>query len=91
MERMNSMPIGLPWDRIKPLGSNETNDRANRRLIRQFNMSPKWGCFAGLRKRQSTISMVYWVGKRHKRQCSSESHSIHFPPPKAMGNFREKI
>jgi hypothetical protein len=47
MEECTSVPIGCPWDTMKPLGSHMTIERTNRRQEQQFRMTLKRGSFTG--------------------------------------------
>jgi D-alanyl-D-alanine dipeptidase len=50
MEEWTSVPIGSPWDRMKPLGSHTTSEQTNRRQEQEFKKAMKGGGFAGLGK-----------------------------------------
>jgi hypothetical protein len=51
MEEWASVPIGLPWHRMKLLGSHMTTERTSRGPKQEFMMALKRGSFAGLGKR----------------------------------------
>jgi hypothetical protein len=48
MEEWESVPVGSPWDGMKPLGSHKTTERTNRRPEQEFMMALKRSSFAGI-------------------------------------------
>jgi hypothetical protein len=52
MKEWISVPIGSPWDRMKPMGSHTITERTNRRQEQEFRMGLKEGGFIGLGRRQ---------------------------------------
>jgi hypothetical protein len=73
MEESTSFPIGLPWDRMKPLGSHMTTERTNRR--QGVYKALKGGVSAGLGKRQGENVRVCWAGNKHVRERGQVSES----------------
>jgi hypothetical protein len=51
MEEWIHFPLARWWDRMKPLGSNTTIERTNRRQEQKFKKTLKKGGFAGLGER----------------------------------------
>jgi hypothetical protein len=48
MEERASVPIGLPWDRMKPLDSHTTTEQTNRKPEQEFMVALKRSGFAGI-------------------------------------------
>jgi hypothetical protein len=64
IEEWTSVPIGSPWDRMKPLCCHAPTEQTNRRQEQEFMMALKRGCFAGLGK----SVRVCWAGNRCVRE-----------------------
>jgi hypothetical protein len=68
MEKWTPVPIGSPWDRMKPLGSHMTAERTNRKQEQEFRMTLKRSSFAGLGEREGNNVRVCWAGNQHVRE-----------------------
>jgi hypothetical protein len=55
IEEWTSVPIGSPWERMKPLGLHTTTERTIRRQEREFRMVLKTGDFSGLGKNKDKL------------------------------------
>jgi hypothetical protein len=61
MEEWASVPIGLPWDKMKLLGSHVTTERTDKTRTGVYN-TLKRGVLAGLGKTRGKSVRVRWAG-----------------------------
>jgi hypothetical protein len=59
VKKWSSVPIGSPWDRMKPLGPHTIIQRTEKRQEQEFRMAQKRGGFAGLGKIHSVCHLLY--------------------------------